>query len=439
MRIVFCLNYFLPYQVAGTEIYTHQLAKQLKAKGCDVAVVFPNREKPYEHYEVEGIPVYAYAEPDYNDRALIKGHRKPKGLPDFVALIQKLNPDLIHFQELEAGTSIGWFHVRAVKDLGYKCLMTFHLSHYNCFTGTMMYTMNEPCDGVIHPSKCTYCSLRSRGVGKVPASLLNSAAFIMKKARVDTGPLNSSIGTGLGMHFMFEQKKSQLIELSAQMEILVVLTDWYKKVLMDNGIPCSKIIVIKQGLPHPSIPQSLPFKKPDSPLRLIFIGRISQIKGLHLLLRAMKEIPGEKIQLDIYGQGYNDDYEKACKDQIKSNKNIRWMGKIEPGSVLITMQNYHALCLPSTFSEMSPLVIQEAFAAGIPVIASAVPGNAEQVRHNVNGLLFTFNDAASLHQQLMRCINETALLGHLSMNLPHPRSFEEVAAAYYQLYQKVLL
>lgn len=439
MRIVFCLNNFLPYQVAGTEVYTFQLAKHLQVMGCGVAVVFPNRPKLYEHYTIEGIPVYAYAEPDFNDRALIKGYREPAGLPNFIALIRELQPDLIHFQELEGGTSIGWAHVKAAKHLGYKCIMTFHLSHYSCFTGTMMYTMNTSCDGVIHPSKCTYCSMRSRGVGKLQASFLNGAASLVKTLGIDTRSLNSSIGTGLGMYFMFEQKKRQLIDLSVQMEKLIVLTDWYKQVLLDNGIADSKIIVIKQGLPHPSESRSTPLEKPTLPLKLIFIGRINKFKGLHVLLKAMETIPGEKIHLDIYGQGYDDEYERMCKLQMKSKENIRWMGKLEPGSVMLTLQNYHALCLPSTFSEMSPLVIQEAFGAGIPVIASDVPGNAEQVQHGVNGLLFVFNDAGSLYQQLMSCINDPAFLEHLSTNVSSPRSFEQVATDYYQLYQQLLL
>ena len=87
---------------------------------------------------------------------------------------------------------------------------------------------------------------------------------------------------------------------------------------------------------------------------------------------------------------------------------------------------------------MSPLVIQEAFAAGLPVIASNVYGNAEQIKHDVNGLLFRFKDVASLKEQLKRCINETFLLQELKKNLPPIRSFKEVGDAYEQLYKEVL-
>ena len=102
------------------------------------------------------------------------------------------------------------------------------------------------------------------------------------------------------------------------------------------------------------------------------------------------------------------------------------------------MHQYHALCLCSTFSEMSPLVIQEAFAAGIPVIASHVYGNAEQIQHGVNGLLFKFNNVQSLHEQIQLCIDNPVLLDGLRHNIKPPKSFSNVAAAYKDLYSSLI-
>jgi glycosyltransferase involved in cell wall biosynthesis len=87
---------------------------------------------------------------------------------------------------------------------------------------------------------------------------------------------------------------------------------------------------------------------------------------------------------------------------------------------------------------MSPLVIQEAFAAGIPVLASNVYGNAEQIQHNHNGLLFQFNNVADLRNQILRCIEEPSLLNNMSKNIKSPRTFEEVGEEYYQLYKSLL-
>ena len=87
---------------------------------------------------------------------------------------------------------------------------------------------------------------------------------------------------------------------------------------------------------------------------------------------------------------------------------------------------------------MSPLVIQEAFAAGLPVIASNVYGNAEQITHGINGLLFNFNDPQDLLKQLRRCLDEKDLLQSVSKNIKPPRSFDEVGKEHMLLYKTLL-
>ncbi|MEJ8842220.1 glycosyltransferase [Lacibacter sp. H375] len=439
MRIVFCINYFLPYQVAGTEVYTFQLAKYFQSKGYITVVVFPNRNGSVpSYYEVEGLPVYTYEETDVNDKALMRGERPPAGLPNFSKLIQQLQPDIVHFQELEASTSIGLYHVKEVARLGYRSVFTLHLSHYTCFTGTLMESLERSCDGVIDESKCTHCSFRTKGLSPTFSRLLGTGARVLKSFRINTGSVSHSMATALSMPFLIEQKKVNLITLSKLVSKLVVITDWYKRVMVLNHVPEESIKVIKQGLPH-KIEVGIPeLEMPASPLRLVFIGRISQFKGVHLLLDALSGLPADKIILDIYGSSNDDDYTEACKKKTLSMKHVKWKGTLQKEEVLRELRNYHALCLPSTFSEMSPLVIQEAFAAGIPVIASNVYGNAEQVTHGVNGLLFRFNDSASLREQLLHCINNPELVMRLKKAVPLPRSFDEVGAAYYALYKELL-
>lgn len=439
MQVVFCINYFLPYQVAGTEVYTFQLAKYLQTKEYKVAVVFPNRDNSDMplYYEIEGVPVYTYEEHDVNDKLLMRGERPPAGLINFSKLMMQLKPDIVHFQELEAGTSIGLYHVKEVNRLGYKSVFTFHLSHYSCFTGTLMKSLVQTCKGVIDPSVCTYCSYRTRGLSQITAGLLNSGASVLKFAGLNTGLYKGPVATALGMHFLIEQKMKNLTALTQLISKLVVITDWYRHVLALNHVPANKIRVIKQGLPHSAEPVSAP-AIPAIPLRLIFIGRISQFKGVHLLIKALQGIESNLVELDIYGPTNEDEYAADCMQQTALMQNVKWKGTINKEAVLPVMKGYHALCLPSTFSEMSPLVIQEAFAAGVPVIASNVYGNAEQIKDGVNGLLFRFNDALSLREQILKCITEPQLVFQLQQGILSPRSFNEVGEEYHQLYRELL-
>jgi glycosyltransferase involved in cell wall biosynthesis len=163
-----------------------------------------------------------------------------------------------------------------------------------------MQSLQKPCNGVIDGSACTYCSFRTRGLSAFSSGLLNTGAAVLKFAGLNTGLYKSSIATALGMHFLIEQKKKNLAELTGLVSKLVVITDWYRNILALNHVPAGKIRVIKQGLPHSTItgPAAV---IPESPLRLIFIGRISQFKGVHLLLKALEGIEPSKVELVIYG------------------------------------------------------------------------------------------------------------------------------------------
>jgi glycosyltransferase involved in cell wall biosynthesis len=144
------------------------------------------------------------------------------------------------------------------------------------------------------------------------------------------------------------------------------------------------------------------------------------------------------VNLSIYGSSDDSSYESSLQEVTDSNKNISWIGKLNQKDVIQTLQQHDILCLCSTLSEMSALVIQEAFAAGIPVLASNVYGNAEQIKHNHNGLLFKFNNVEDLRIQILRCINEPDLISNLAKNIKTPRSFDEVGEEYFMLYKSLL-
>jgi glycosyltransferase involved in cell wall biosynthesis len=144
------------------------------------------------------------------------------------------------------------------------------------------------------------------------------------------------------------------------------------------------------------------------------------------------------VTLDIYGPDAEGAYAEECRRQTAGMGNVHWKGSIAPGTVVPTLAHYDLLCLPSTFSEMSPLVIQEAFAAGIPVLASNVYGNAEQLSDGVNSWLFEFKNIASLKEKLQLLINDPVLLEQAKKRLPITRSFDAVASEHLALYKSVL-
>ena len=63
MKVLQVLNHFLPRQVAGTEVYTWALSRQLQQKGIDIEIVIPNYgQQISDSYEYQGLKVFQYAE-----------------------------------------------------------------------------------------------------------------------------------------------------------------------------------------------------------------------------------------------------------------------------------------------------------------------------------------------------------------------------------------
>lgn len=440
MKVLQVLNHFLPKQTAGTEIYVWALSKHLKKLNIDSSVVIPNYDSKNDFdYVFDGLKVFSYAEPSLVTRELQMGLIKPFGLVNFEQIILTEKPDIVHFHELSGSSGIGLHHLDVVKKSGIKILMTLHLAGYTCKSDTLLYNGVKECDGIIENRKCSICYLNTKKRTKVTTPFLVNVSTVFNYFNVNPYNWKNSIGTAFSTVQQISQLRDNFNYLIDQCDTIVVLTEWYKKVLMLNGVPQEKLVHISQGLI--SEEYAIPKKerlKTNSILKLVFIGRIVEFKGLHLLLKAISELREYKISLDIYGQSNNAEYETDCKKSCLTNNMISFKGPILHSNVVQAMKNYDLLCLCSTFSEMSPLVIQEAFAAQTPVIASNVQGNAEQIQHNFNGLLFNFNDTDSLKKQLLRCINEPSLLENLISNIAAPNEFSNVSNAYFNLYKKML-
>ncbi|MEP6951268.1 MAG: glycosyltransferase [Ginsengibacter sp.] len=449
MKILFCLNHFLPDQIAGTEVYVFSLIKALEKKNVQAKVLIPNYGKRNtKEYEIEKIKVIKYAEPSVLDRRAKRGYINSEGLKEFIRIVQYENPDIVHFHELSDTThGITLYHIKSVKNLGFKVVMTFHLAGYSCKTGNLMYKERELCDGIIRIKRCSACSYYSIGNSELFSKLLTPISMLLYKIGLNTTLLNKKAGTAFGFPFVIKRFRNHFMELADNCHKLVALTHWYKNILIKNGIPENKISTITQGLPYyqnePILQQPVFAKKVNEPgknkmLRLIFIGRISYIKGVHLLIEAMQNLPPENVSLDIYGQVNESAYAANCVQRSKGLTNIHWKGILAPAQVINTLSKYDALCLPSAFSEMSPLVIQEAFAAGIPVVASDVYGNAEQIKDGKNGWLFKFKDSEDLRNKLNELIESSGQMINAKKYMPAIKSFEEVAEEYRILYCKII-
>ncbi len=429
------LNAYLPDQIAGTEIYVNALARELKNFEVESKILIPNYgSNDTIGYEYEEVEVIKYAEPTKASRDIITGKKAPGGLETFLAILKNESPDIVHYHELAGSIGIGNYHLKASHELGFKNIITFHVVKYSCKTGTLMYMGKQKCDGIIKKLRCSKCWLHHKGEVGLRRNIITAGFTFTKFFNLDTSVFNNELGTALAFPKLIERFKKTLLSIQANTSKIIVLTDWYKNILIKNGIAETHIELIYQGLPTKKLP--LKVTKPTSQkLRIIYVGRISHFKGVDVMLCALQHVDPDLFLLDIYGGCNEDDYMMLCKSLSASNKSVQWKRALAPELVIQTIQQYDIICIPSAVSEMGPFVLKEAFAAGVPAVASDVYGNAEQIEHGQNGWLFKYNDVEDLRKNIENLISNPSLIGDANLKMKPVKEFSLVAQEHLVLYQ----
>jgi glycosyltransferase involved in cell wall biosynthesis len=166
-------------------------------------------------------------------------------------------------------------------------------------------------------------------------------------------------------------------------------------------------------------------------------------KGLGVLIDALRTVPKLRIRLDIYGiaQGASGAaYAKEMRALAADDSRINFLGPLPSQAVVARLREYDFLAVPSQWLETGPMVVLEAFAAGVPVIGWNLGGTAEIVRHGIDGLLISPGpDPAKRWAEVFRLVTESDdLRERLKAGVRPPRGSESVAQDMLTLYDSIL-
>jgi len=172
-----------------------------------------------------------------------------------------------------------------------------------------------------------------------------------------------------------------------QVDVYVVLTEFARQKFIEGGLPPEKI-AIKPNFIYPD-----PGSGDGSGNYGLFVGRISQEKGVHTLIRAWQKVKGTPLK--IVGDG-------PLMEEVRGAnlEDIEILGWRSHDEVLALMKEARFLVFPSEWYEGFPLTIAEAFACGLPVIASRLGAMAEIVEGGRTGMLFEPGNAEDLAEKV---------------------------------------
>ena len=211
---------------------------------------------------------------------------------------------------------------------------------------------------------------------------------------------------------------------------------------VDWGIPREKLAFEDYG----RVPQTRYEAKIESRPRnrLGFFGQVSPYKGVDVLLQAMQILAERAPDVHLFLHGANldvlppDDLEYLQGALDARGPNVTFAGPYQPDAVARLMSQIDWVVVPSRWWENSPLVIQEAFMHGRPVICSGIGGMAEKVEHNVNGLHFPVSHPDLLAETIHAAVNTPGLWERLRDGIPQIYPMDEHIAKLTSIYDELV-
>lgn len=426
MKIVQVLDSFFPDSIGGTENYVYHVSHAMLSLGHDVCIVAAKKGCT-EDYDIDGLHVRRFPIAQTATKQELIEVVPPKGINEFLDIIKDFRPDIVHFNTFNR--AINSYHLKAVHDIGIKTVFTAHQSGIFCLKGTMLNGKGERCDGNVHSHDCLRCYLTHQH-GKLRAQFISAAA----KGASITRLLSTNV-----LPASFYLKQNRIKELNAikrYSDSNVAISKWVNTCYLLNGV--ENVVLIKQGINPSFIENSREDTISTSErLHLLFVGRIYPIKGLDVFCKALDKVDKDKVEVTFACVCGEDKYAQEVKKYIYSLPHFKWYENLKPEAIASLMRQNDLLVLPSQ-SEMSPLVVLEAFACRLPVLGSDIPPITDNVIDGINGLTFKVNDTESLASAINSVLSNSQKIKEFRNNIKAVRTLNDVASELIDVYRSIL-
>ncbi|UCG77256.1 MAG: glycosyltransferase family 4 protein [Nitrospirota bacterium] len=427
MRVLQVVHAFPPFSNGGVEKHTYQLSQALSADH-DVHVIFTSLGvSTYKKQMIDRINAHVIGIGSQKSgittlrKLRVEHFHKRTGVKIFKDIIAGIDPDIIHFQHL-LGLSADWIGVA----LSGRCstFITLHDYWYICPAIELIDQNDNVCEGP-QPGKCRSCWSARRAVE------INN-----KHGSLLFAPALSLVIRSINKEYEFKKREAELLMHLNKIDHIISPSEFLKRIYVDHGVSGDKILVVRNGVDTGLLSRVAEEKKKINRAENIvfgYVGRLVRSKGLKIAVEAFKGIPADKAELRIYGRIKEEDgYVRDVRKSAEGVRNIKFMGEeLDQRKIY---ESIDVLIFPSIWYENSPLVLLEALAARIPVIASDIGAVPELVEDGRNGRLFQCGNAKELRMQINNFLEDRGMISKMSERMGRPPSIEENALRISQLY-----
>ncbi|MGM3162150.1 glycosyltransferase family 4 protein [Dickeya undicola] len=400
MKVLLVNKFF--YIKGGAETVYFQEIDMLKKAGVEVIDFSMQHENnfpsDYSSYFVDKV--------DYHQNSGVVGaiktavnfiHNAEAG-KKLLALLRKEKPDIVHFHNIYH--QLTPLLIKIARQFGCKTVLTAH--DYK----------------IICPS---YTMLRD---GKVCDACLTGSVFNAFKYRCQQGSASKSLLLSL------EGAWQNVAKNYPALDAIISPSEFLRSQLI-RKLPNARIDVMVNG-----IDDSLPVTDVEDDGYFLFIGRLSREKGVATLARAHQQMHNQ-VPLKIAGSG-------PLYDELAAQfPNAEFLGYKQQGEELNQLiKRARAVVVPSEYYENCSMSVLEAMAFAKPVVGGRIGGIPEQIRNNVDGILFEPGNVQALADVLDYLALNPLKAREMGLNarqrLSEKYSLRKHTASLLALYQELL-
>ena len=405
MKIVYLVHQFYPEFYTGTEKFVLNLSGMVQKAGSRVKVItysfYPDSfydqrrgEILYKEFLYRGIPVLALRHkqlPDDLNHAI--GNKALGEVAD--DLISAEQPDIVHVGHTMRVGAL----TQALKPLDIPYILTLTDFFLACPKVNLVPSRQPLCSGPEQGQACTkLCpELQSNYIDQ----RLECARDILFNAQMLVAPSEFVAG------------------------------------VFTREFPGLVVKVVHHGLSFERLKRNQRTYASGDRLVFCYAGSFNPHKGIHLLIDAFKGIQSCNALLKIYGSGPDKAYVDNVMAMAGGNENIDFCGLYSEDQTGEILSNVDVVIIPSLCYESYSMILHEAMACNVPVVATELGGLAEKIQDGVNGFLFKMGDLKHLEAVLQKIVDEPALLNPLKRNIANMviQGVEEEAYSYVKAYR----
>ena len=447
MKIVQVLHGFPPQNIAGSENYTYNLSREL-AKRHDVHVFYRVEDLAQEEYETRsgtyhGLNIHTINNTFKHCTSFEQTYKNAAIAQRFGRWLDTVEPQVVHFAHLNGlSTTL----IEAASKRGIPIVFTLHDFWLFCQLGQLLKRDLSLCHGP-EDSECAKCLAPQR----VASAPLRKVFDLVRRVVPDFNKKTRLRNTLRAIYHQYAKlvspfqkdgvadlraRRTHIEAMCALVDLFIAPSQFLRQKFIDFGVPAPKIVHCDLGFDM-SLFRGVE-KQHSRKLRFGYTGVFIPSKGVHILLQAFSRIDGEEAELRLHGRfeqyHFGFEYYPEYLKSLGKGTNVVWCGEYENRKIGSILAEIDVLIVPSIWYENSPLTIQEAFLAGVPVIASDLGGMAELVQHEVNGLLFRAGDPEALAHQMQAVLADRGIITQLQRNIttgtPMPRHVQQIEQIY---------